>query len=220
MIRGAVTHRATIIAALCSAFWITSCTTVVKGFNEEFRVETIPAGAAVTSTLTSGARHTANGCEPTPCAFTISRKANFVARIEKPGYHTVRVVVRNSEFVRAEIDDQQLFADYMTDPAFNISDLGTIASIAAVNLNTNSSAAALLSTIFNTTELSLAAFYAGPVVTSLDASTGSAQNLYPNPVKIVLIPDEIEVPKAYKLRTAGDDDRVLSSLRTNGKTAD
>ena len=59
-----------------------ACATVTRGTTEAFVVETVPAGAKVTTSL-------GLSCDPTPCAIPkVKREAEFTATITKEGYKT------------------------------------------------------------------------------------------------------------------------------------
>lgn len=197
------------LSGLVAAFCLTGCTTIVNGFTESFDVKTMPPGATVTTTL--GGRET--GCQPTPCAFEVSRKDSFVARVEKPGYHPVRIIVRNSEFVHAKIDDIKAIEAEGQAAGVLASDIAMMISSAAFTAGaTDGTAASLFNFVFAGSNGGLAAFYAAPITAGIDTVTGSQQSLYPNPVSLILIPDTIEVPDSYKLRRLPDDHLTFTNL--------
>lgn len=188
--------------ALLAAFYLTGCTTVVNGFSDDFKVTTQPPGAVVTTTLNG--RDTS--CPATPCEFKVSRKDSFVARVEKSGYHPVRIIVRNSEFIRAEIDDMKAIEAEGRASGVLPSDVAMAISSAAFTAGaTDGTASSLLNLIFGGSNGGLAAFYGAPITAGIDTVTGSQQSLYPNPVSLILIPDTIEVPDGYKLRQLPED---------------
>ena len=202
------------LAAL-AAVTMGGCTTVVKGLQDDFRVDTVPPGAVVTTSLPARSDGRATGCEATPCEFAVSRKKNFVATVSKPGYHDVRIVVRPAEFVRARIDDVEA-VQVATSNSLGVgaTDAVTLGVVSAANASVFSSS--LMTLAGQVTSSSAAAlqsvFYAGPVAVGIDTATGSAQNLAPNPVRIVLIPDTEAVPDSYRLRQLPSDDRTLARL--------
>ena len=202
------------LALAASALLLGSCATVVNGFNDEFVVETVPPGATVTTTLADrGGR--ATSCSPTPCSIPVSRKEQFIARITLPDHHDVRVVVRNSEFVRAEIDDERSMAEAAAresaDSALATAGTGT----AAVGLGV-ATGQAIVNT-FGTYGFSgwaaAASFYAAPFAAGADGMTGAKLSLYPNPVKLVMVPDTQDVPNAYRFRSLPDDEELLVMSR-------
>jgi hypothetical protein len=75
---------------VCATASLAACATVTRGANQEFRVESSPPGASVT---------TSNGfaCASTPCTFRMARKAGFTVTVAKEGYveqtHSVESVL-------------------------------------------------------------------------------------------------------------------------------
>ena len=68
-----------LLAGLAPA--VAGCTTITRGTEDTFVVETDPPGAEVS---------TSNGyaCKSTPCALRMDRDSEFVVTIEKEGYET------------------------------------------------------------------------------------------------------------------------------------
>lgn len=66
-------------ALACAATSLTACATMTRGTTQEFKVESTPPGASVT---------TSNGftCPSTPCTFRMARKSGFTVTIAKDGY--------------------------------------------------------------------------------------------------------------------------------------
>lgn len=73
-------------AVAAAAVTLSACTTITRGTNDTWVVETTPAGASVS---TSNGYH----CESTPCAIKMPRRSEFVATIERDGYEPVEVNV-------------------------------------------------------------------------------------------------------------------------------
>jgi hypothetical protein len=76
--------RAIALAAI--AFGLPACATITRGTSQDFKVESSPPGARVT---------TSNGfvCESTPCSFRMPRKPGFTATITLDGYATQEILV-------------------------------------------------------------------------------------------------------------------------------
>jgi hypothetical protein len=74
------------LIGLCALAALCGCSTITRGTNDTWVVETTPPGAEVS---------TSNGyqCASTPCAIKMPRRSEFVATIEKDGYETVTVNV-------------------------------------------------------------------------------------------------------------------------------
>jgi hypothetical protein len=73
-----------LLAGLAPA--VAGCTTITRGTEDTFVVETDPPGAEVS---------TSNGfaCKSTPCALRMDRDSEFVVTIEKEGYETATASV-------------------------------------------------------------------------------------------------------------------------------
>ena len=197
------------LPVLASALLLGSCATVVNGFNDEFEVETVPPGATVTTTLASrGGR--ATSCSPTPCAIPVSRKEQFIARVTLPDHHDVRVVVRSSEFVRAEIDDVRLMEEAVARESAD-SALATVGA-SGVAAGLGGVLSANLPALFftnSTVVAGLASFYGSPILAGADGMTGAKRSLYPNPVTLVMVPNTQDVPSSYRFRALPDDEELL-----------
>lgn len=86
--------------------WLSACATVNHGSHDYFRVDSVPQGATVTTSLEtpqSKARRqnkdTPNeylGCSPTPCAIKAPRTSKFIATIELEGYESVEIFIDSS----------------------------------------------------------------------------------------------------------------------------
>lgn len=74
------------VALAAITFGLPACASIVRGVNEDFRVESTPSGAQVS---------TSNGfqCAATPCTFRMPRKSNFVATVSMDGYVTQELPV-------------------------------------------------------------------------------------------------------------------------------
>ncbi len=199
------------IALAVIALVLGSCATVVNGFNEEFVVETVPPGASVATSLDDGNGRRATSCAPTPCSIPVSRKDQFIARVTLPDHHDVRVVVRSSEFVRAEIDDVRLMQEAIAEESSGSALATAGASGVAAGLGGVMSAnLPLLFVSSNTTmAVGLASFYGSPILAGADGMTGAKLSLYPNPVKLVMVPDSEDVPDTYRFRSLPDDEELL-----------
>lgn len=127
-------RSSTAIAALFSASLLvfSGCATVVRGTDQDFRVETVPYGAQV---------KTSNGfsCDATPCIFKVKRKSEFTVNITKQGCEPVSVPVSNK--------------------VSNKGAVGVAGNVLA----------------------------GGVIGLGVDAATGAARDLHPNPVKVALV---------------------------------
>jgi hypothetical protein len=82
---GVIMKHIIMLAACCAA--LAACATVTRGTKTAFVVETVPSGAHVR--LSTGQE-----CNATPCTFPgISREAEFMVTVSKPGYRTTEHAV-------------------------------------------------------------------------------------------------------------------------------
>jgi len=97
-------NRYNIIAAL-AFLGLVNCATIIRGTSEDFKINTLPIGAKVTTTLETAQSVKARkddpslapiyyGCTATPCAIKVPRRSTFIARVEKDGFQTGRIIVR------------------------------------------------------------------------------------------------------------------------------
>jgi hypothetical protein len=75
-----------LIAVAAGALIISGCASALRGTTEPVTITTEPTGAAIRTSL----GHT---CPASPCTFDVSRKAEFTAFAEKPGYHANSIFV-------------------------------------------------------------------------------------------------------------------------------
>jgi hypothetical protein len=124
--------------ALATAALLSGCATITRGSNDQWVVNSTPAGAKVETT---------NGfyCAETPCSIKIPRKADFTATVSKSGYKPTKVVVTHKV-------------------------AGTGAATMAGNV-----------------------LVGGLIGLGVDAVTGAADDLTPNPVTVTLEKEEVAV---------------------------
>lgn len=96
-----------IILIFMSAFITTGCATVNRGVDDHFRIDTVPQGAKITTSIETpksirnrrenkGLAPEYIGCEPTPCAIQLSRRSEFTFTTEHAGYEPVEMYVTSS----------------------------------------------------------------------------------------------------------------------------
>jgi len=95
------------------AIMLSACSTVNRGASDHFRIDTVPQGATVTTSVIDMSKKkrrknqygryqdknvvTAyHGCAPTPCAIKLPRRSEFVVSIEHPAYETTELFIRSS----------------------------------------------------------------------------------------------------------------------------
>ena len=205
-----------VILGACVA--LSSCATLTKGRNDTFQVTTEPPGASVRTTL--DANNPAYGCAATPCAFKVPRKSVFVATVEKPGFHPVKVVVRNSEFKRVALNDMEAERSANASGAATAATAIGSTTAAQVALVSSQSLATMAGTASNAAGAAFAGLFFAPQISiATDAVSGSLNDLYPNPVGIRLIPDTEPVPQGLAVRVV-EEDAALVRVRGGSGSGD
>jgi len=156
---------------------LSGCATVARGSNADFTVDTLPPGARVTTDLPAKGDHLAGrGCEPTPCSFEVSRKADFLLTISKDGYEPVEIGVVSRKH------QESLNANFAGASATGLAIGGGFGTAILTS--------GIGSTFFTTGEAILAGAAVGGIVTGgvgvvslgVDAASGALLNPNPNPV--------------------------------------
>ena len=164
-------RRAGLTLLCVAALAASGCATVVRGTSENFRVETVPPGATVTTTLPDD-RGGFRGCAPTPCDVRVPRRGEFIARIDLPDHQTLRVIVRSTG----------------SDGAFGLSTIGGAGTVAAstVGYAAATTGGGLAIGATGATFLAgVGGVFASPLI-FLDAATGALSSVAPNPVNVEL----------------------------------
>ena len=184
-----------IILLIVTACISTGCATVNRGTDDHFRIDTVPQGAKITTSIETpeskrNRRKNKNitpeyeGCNPTPCAIQLSRKSEFTFTVEHAGYEPVEMFITSSK-KRGSI-------------TFNTAaSAATISGTTAVNIiNLTSIATGIFgSGASSTVAPALATSAVPPVLAAtgamllVDAGTGANLNLFPNPVVLELTPE-------------------------------
>lgn len=201
-------------ALLClSLFSLSACATVNRGVTEHFRIDSVPQGAKVTlvtdnlETVKSDIRHVQRLepktfiCPETPCAFPLSRRRNFVAKVELEGYEPFETYVSSGFSSGAAAGN-----------AFLTTTTGVGSGVAAGAL-TGSVAGPTLGAILLPFSTELASTFSSQLTSSLVASgaqiglgvgvgftaidlgSGSNLNFSPNPIVVGLAQAEQPVVK-------------------------
>ena len=159
------------------------CATAIRGTSHEFRVESEPPGAKVTTTLETKASAKArkidpdiapiyHGCPATPCTFVIPRRSQFIARIERPEFVPVTVTVRS------KTGGDKMAASTLGNAGVPSTGLGVVVT----------SELTIASTAVGTTVGSFGGLAIGAPMIFVDYTSGSIQDTYPNPIRVNLIP--------------------------------
>ncbi|MBL1430156.1 MAG: hypothetical protein COA60_001305 [Robiginitomaculum sp.] len=166
---------------------LSACATVTRGSNTQFVVQTIPAGATVTTDLQ---RSRANArqveyfaCTPTPCSITLPRRSDFNVMITLPSHqpftyaitkeYNKQAITKNTKVTVAAgsvvVGGASIFA-------------GGVSATTAVALPGAFTAAVAVQSV-------IIAVPAIGVSTGVDLASGSLIDLYPNPLNVQLAVD-------------------------------
>lgn len=88
-----------LIVSLSALLALPACSTLEHGPTDDLIINTTPPGATVTLSREKDGEPIS--CPQTPCAFTLWRRAQFVATITHPGYEPVELLVTNEPRGRA-----------------------------------------------------------------------------------------------------------------------
>jgi len=185
------------LVSLClSGFIISSCATVNRGTVDYFRIDTVPQGAKVTTTIETAQSKAARaknksipavykGCEATPCSIPLPRRSQFILTLEQDGY-----------------EDAQMYITYSTSTASFTANLaatplttGTAAvgtALVTGSILSGLSLGAVPSTILLSGAVPPALVATGGLLLA-DSVTGANVNLYPNPVVLQLAPKGVPI---------------------------
>lgn len=202
-------------AVLGMSLCLPACATAIRGPNVDFHIVTDPPGATATTDLETpesrralrrfearqdrgeledGDSHIAAyySCAPTPCSFEVSRRAEFTLTVENEGYHTATVEV-TSGFGRGGAGSSAAGAAATATGAYVVSygvmsaASSIIASVLTLGTTTASSTgAASVATV--------GAAGVGILAIGVDLASGAMLDLRPNPVGLILIPQDQPLP--------------------------
>lgn len=188
----------TILLICVGAQLLSACATVSRSTIDHFRIDTVPQGASVVTSIETDESRLARrkkpetapvylGCASTPCAIPLPRRSEFIATITHDGFEPTKVGIGYSRKRGAM--------------AGNVADIaGSTAGGAAFGAMTGTLVnqfAKVLSQGINPTgvvaDVTIAGAGAGTVIgltgVAVDAVSGANLNLYPNPVILKLAPE-------------------------------
>lgn len=90
-----------------SLLLLPACATINKGTSDFFRIDSVPQGAAATTSIETSYSLSARrkdpsltpqylGCAPTPCAIKMSRREDFIITLEHENYETAKMFITHS----------------------------------------------------------------------------------------------------------------------------
>lgn len=191
-----------IILLIIAACISTGCATVNRGTDDHFRIDTVPQGAKITTSIETSKskrkrRKNKNiapeykGCNPTPCAIQLSRLSEFTFTVEHAGYEPAEMYVtssnkRGSFTANTAATSVTTTSTAVTGAAVSSSLVGTTFSAFSAGSLAPSTGAFVIAAI-----PPALAFSGGMLL--IDAGTGANRNLYPNPVVLELTPEGLPV---------------------------
>jgi hypothetical protein len=190
-----IEKKALIHVAIIAMLALTGCATVIRGPNVAFKVATDPVGAQVkTDLLTrkskrdhdaqSGEPLEYRGCSPTPCEFQVSRRSEFTATVTMEGYHDASVEI-TSGIGSGGSGASATGGIIVTGAAY--STVYGLASFWPMVFQTSTNAGAAASA-------TQAATGVGLVFVGVDVLSGAMLAVRPNPVVLIMIPEEESIP--------------------------
>ena len=200
------------------AFGLSSCTTISRGGTDYLRIDTVPQGAKVTTTIETfrsienrkndfKAERRYRSCEPTPCLLKVGRRQAFAIKIEHEGYEPAEIAIHGDIPMRsASIDMAVPAGSIAANMGVGVSSGAAIGTMGVVLTQALSfGLPAPTGSIVAGATAAGAGF--GVVMVGVDLASGSFENIYPNPVIVKLAPigtPTITDPNMlmYKLRQA------------------
>jgi len=192
------------LALIVMAVILSACSTVNRGSTDYFRIDTVPQGAKVTTSVIEKSKKkprnrqygrnkdtsssaTYIGCHPTPCAIALPRRSEFVVKLEHPGYEPTELFIRSTTMKGGTTANAA--ANLATASGTSFALVGMAASFSATftplfSLGTQSVNASGIATTGATAGLGI-----GVGMIAVDMATGANLNLFPNPVVIELTPE-------------------------------
>lgn len=186
---------------------LSACATVSRGSTDYLRVDSVPQGATVTTTMQtpkSRERSRKNilakkeyiGCSPTPCAIEVRRSAKFAITIEHAGFKSAEIAIRG------EIKQQDLNVNMATSMATNVAGGAAAGALVGTGIVVFAQTHvaifnAVTYSVFNATA-NTGGIVAGATSTgtgvgvglvAIDVMSGAYKSIYPNPI-IVKLADE------------------------------
>lgn len=186
---------------------LSNCATASRGTQTYFVVETLPAGAKVSTDMKVSGSHTNEfyGCPATPCKINMSRRSQFNVMLTKDGYVPFFYVVQK----RAH---KELKKDFENRKAFSLNTNGDIISSEELSANAGISPTKSQPSLSAATGTALGAWYtggsisafasggvlttpliAGPALLTgygIDLTSGALIDLTPNPMIVKLTPEQ------------------------------
>ena len=167
------------VSPILVAVVISGCATVTRGTNADVVIATEPPGATAYA-VQDGERIAT--CEPTPCSFEVSRRANFDLVIELSGYQSATIPV-----------DSNVSLTGSAAGAANVAASGA----AGASVISTAATAGSVGGAFSTIGSGLMLGGHGFGFLGVDLLSGALLAHSPNPVGVKLFTETTQVPEAY-----------------------
>lgn len=210
-----IRHVNTALSAILCAILLSACATVSRGTNDVLVVDTVPAGAKVTTDRVVGKNLDGSplyaGCLATPCEIRIPRRSEFLMTIKAEGHEPVEVGVSGTfkrEALRANLASSGKVGTAVGVTTFTA--LSSATGIFATSTGAAAGAGAATAGIMT----------GGILVAStlVDGATGALLSLSPNPIVLTLPPEGVEVPKHPKAEEIKEKRAKKAARRSDKKS--
>ena len=189
----------------------TACATVTRGPNVKLHIITDPEGAMVTTDLerksTKDGEAKFHECAPTPCYIHVSRRAEFTLTVVEEGYHPASVEITSGLGKKGS--------------AVSATGTVTVAASAYAGVYALYTGATLLPAVLTGSTSSIgsgaaaastqAATGFGVLMLGIDIASGAMLDVRPNPLILILIPEDQPVPEKTYIETKEEFEEFLSS---------
>lgn len=186
------------------AITLSACNTISRGGTDYLRIDTIPQGAKVSTTIeTSNSRKNSKqyvnakkeyrSCEPTPCLLEVGRRQTFAIKIEHDGYEPAEIAIHGDIPMRTvNLDMAVPVGSVAANVGLGVASgavvgtFGVVFTQAWFQIFTLSTVPAPTSGIV--AGATAAGAGVGVAMVGIDLISGSFENIYPNPVIVQLAP--------------------------------
>ena len=191
------------LALIMIPVMLSACSTVNRGASDRFRIDTVPQGAKVTTSVIDSsekkrrknqyghyqgkdAKITYHSCEPTPCAIKLPRRSEFVVKLEHPGYEPTELFIRSTTMKGGSTTSAATNLASASGTGLAVGGMFVAPITALSNLLSLTSPSVNASGIASSG--AAAGLGIGVGMIAVDMATGANLNLFPNPVVIELAP--------------------------------
>lgn len=134
------------------------------------------------------------GCQPTPCQFEVSRRSEFTATVTLPGYHPATIEI-TSGFGRGGSGAAAAGSAASASGAYLVA-YGSVTMVETI-VGAFFGGASVSSSAASTATVTAAS--AGAVFLLVDVASGAMLDVRPNPLVLVLVPDDQPLPEGGTL---------------------